>query len=292
MEEIAIILHEIPFLTSMKFLFFIAFSIGLSPAVLGQYYYYDIISNKKLNQDYAELVSSGYKKVVLESFESDNSLSEGFFCEKKFNQDYSESELITKSNATGESGLQTFFRDNKVSKTITTTPHSVNSTSYKYDEAGRLVSIYSDTKGNGDSSSFSEQKIFSYDSSGRLSELAISRNGRRVSLIRFTSDSAGNIIEENPVEGKGERMYYYYYDEKNRLTDIVHFNERAQKLLPDFMFVYDGQGKINQMLSVDGNDRDYNIWRYSYTEKGLPEIQKCYSKEKTLLGTIQFEYYP
>ena len=81
-----------------------------------------------------------------------------------------------------------------------------------------------------------------------------------------------------------------YYDDKNRLTDVVHYNEIAKKLLPDYMFEYTTSNKPQQMISIDESGRNYFIWKYSYTEKKLPEIQKCFSKEKRLLGTIQYEY--
>lgn len=56
------------------------------------------------------------------------------------------------------------------------------------------------------------------------------------------------------------------------------------------MFEYDKGDKPSQMISVDETGRNYFIWRYAYDDKQLPEIQKCYSKEKQLLGTIQFDY--
>lgn len=275
----------------MRFFLLFAFTIFFAATSRGQYYYYDILNNRKLNEEYAETVSSGFRRVVIESFESDNTPSEGFFCEKRFDPGYSESVLVTRSGSADQSELQTFFKDNRVVKTINTTANSTNTTSFAYNSDGRLQLISSVTTGNSDSAAFSEEKNYSYTPGGILSLLKISRNGKEVAVVRFTSDSAGNVIEENPVEGSGERKYYYYYDGQSRLTDVVHFNERVQKLLPGFMFLYDSAGKVSQMIAVEGNDRDYNIWRFSYTPGGLPEIQKCFSKDKKLLGTIQFEYF-
>lgn len=275
----------------MRFYILLAFTIFFSSTSSGQYYYYDILNNQKLNEEYKQTVSSGFQRVVTESFESDNSPSEGFFCEKRFNPGYAESLLVTQSNSTDQSKLQTFYQNNRVAKTISTTASSTNTTSFGYNTAGQLQLISSVTEGNDGSATFSEEKSYTYSDDGTLCLLKISRNNHPVATIAFKSDSAGNIIEENPVEGAGERKYYYYYDEQNRLTDVVHFNERVQKLLPDFIFVYDNSGKVIQMTAVAENDKDYSIWRFSYTTGGLPEIQKCFSKNKKLLGTIQFEYF-
>ena len=72
---------------------------------------------------------------------------------------------------------------------------------------------------------------------------------------------------------------------------MVHYDVIARRLLPDYMFEYDNSGEPGQMISVDETGRNYFIWRYAYDDKKLPEIQKCYSREKKLLGTIQFEYH-
>ena len=56
------------------------------------------------------------------------------------------------------------------------------------------------------------------------------------------------------------------------------------------MFEYNNNNEPKQMISVDETGRNYFIWRYAYDDKKLPEIQKCYSKEKQLLGTIQYDY--
>lgn len=273
----------------MKYCALLALIAMLSSTASGQYYYNDIVANKRLNDEYVSLVNSGFKRIVLESFEDDNTPSEGFFCEKAFNSDFSVSKMISKSYITGESELETYYKNGKVSGTRNETPHATNTTSYQY-EGDLLHSVKTKTIAEGDSSGFEEERIFTYDSSGSPVEMKRFRNGRQISVVRFLLDEHGNVIEENPVSGTSDRKYYYYYNDQNQLTDVVHFNTVAQKLLPDLMFLYNEKDLPSQMISVDESGRNYFIWRYSYTSQGLPEIQKCYSKEKRLLGTIQFEY--
>jgi hypothetical protein len=116
------------------------------------------------------------------------------------------------------------------------------------------------------------------------------KNNVLISTITFLSDEKGNIIEENASGNSNDKKYFYYYDDNNHLTDVVHYNVIAKRLLPDYMFEYSNDNNPKQMISVDESGRNYFIWRYAYDNRSLPEIQKCYSKEKRLLGTIQFEY--
>jgi len=77
---------------------------------------------------------------------------------------------------------------------------------------------------------------------------------------------------------------------KNRLTDIVHFNQVARRLLPDYMYEYNATNLPRQMISTEEAGSNYFIWKYTYNDKNLRETEKCFSKEKRLLGTIEYEY--
>ena len=64
--------------------------------------------------------------------------------------------------------------------------------------------------------------------------------------------------------------FYYYYDDKNRLSDIVRFNKKLDRLIPDIMFEYDENNRVIQKITTT-SDRvvGYLIWRYILDEKGL-----------------------
>lgn len=274
----------------MKSLLLMFSGIILTCTGMAQYYYNDILSNQKLNREYAALKATGYQKIMLESYEEDDSPSEGFFCEKKFNPDFSESKMLSKSLRTDESSLKTTYREGRIVQSVNETPFTVNTMRFDY-RKGKMQTIQIETLDLRDSSIQNEVRTFRYDSLDRLTGLTRSKDGKNISSIRFVLDDHGNIIEEIPENESADRKYYYYYDDKNRLTDVVHYNQLAKKLLPDYMFLYDDNDRQIQMITVDENAKDYNIWRYSYTNDGLPEIQKCFSKNKKLLGTIQFEYF-
>ena len=98
------------------------------------------------------------------------------------------------------------------------------------------------------------------------------------------------IDEESFWHGASRDKIYYYYDSSNRLTDVVRYNDRAKKLLPDYIFEYDGNNQLTQMINVQQGSSDYLTWRYNYNEKGLKIRELCYDKQKQLLGRIEYEY--
>jgi hypothetical protein len=257
-----------------------------------QYYYKDILTTQKLNTELSVIKNGNIKFIKITSFDENDQPSEGFFCEKKFNKNFSQSEMMSKSNITGQSLLVTDYSlEGKVIKTSTTTPYTTNTVEFEYDSAGHLSMIRTETIGNGDSSGISESHQYTYDPHGNPVTMVRRKGNTLLSTISFQTDEKGNIIEEDPEGRSSDKKYYYYYDENNRLTDVVHYNVIAKRLLPDYMFEYDNSGEPGQMISVDETGRNYFIWRYAYDDKKLPEIQKCYSREKKLLGTIQFEYH-
>jgi len=269
--------------------FAILFITGIC-TVNAQYYYKDILSTIKENNQFSVLKNNNIKHIKITSFDENDQPSEGFFCEKKINKNFSESQLMTKSNITGESLLVTEY-DSKsdVIKTTINTPHNTNTAEYKYDSAGNIILITTTTISDGDSNGITETREYFYEN-GKPVKMLRKKNNFLVSTITFLADDKGNITEETPSGNSTDKKYYYYYDDSNRLTDVVHYNKIANRLLPDYMFEYNTGFQPKQMISVDETGRNYFIWKYAYDDKKLPEIQKCFSKEKQLLGTIQYEY--
>lgn len=255
-----------------------------------QYYYKDIMINTEQNKEFSILKNGNIKLIKVNSFNENDQPSEGFFCEKKINKNFSQSEMMTKSNITGESVLVTDYnKDGKVIKTTTNTPTTTNTVEFKYDSLGQLSLIRTKTVAEGDTSGITETHEYFYKN-GIPVKMVREKNNVLISTITFLSDNKGNIIEEDASGISDDKKYYYYYDDSNRLTDVVHYNVIAKRLLPDYMFEYNNDNKPVQMISVDESGRNYFIWKYAYDDKQLPEIQKCFSKGKELLGTIQFDY--
>lgn len=257
-----------------------------------QYYYKDIWNNQQSAKEFSNLKKDNFKTIKIKSFDDDGEPSDGFFCEKKINKNFTQSQMISKSNITGQSLLiSDFNKDGRLLKTTEETPTTTNSTEYTYDSAGRLKVMVTLTKADDDSAGIKESHEYFYNERGIPINMLRKKNGILLSTIHFISDSSGNIIEED-VDGKmsNDRKYYYYYDGKNRLTDVVHYNEIAKRLLPNYMFEYNANNLLKQMITTEEGGSNYFIWQYTYNDDNLRETEKCFSKEKRLLGTIQYEY--
>lgn len=263
----------------------------ISP-VEAQYFYKDIWNNQQLSKEFSSLKNENLKTIKIHSYEDDGEPSEGFFCEKKFNKNYSQSEMISKSYITGQSLLVSDYNsDGRIVKTVDETPTTNNVTSYEYDNNGNptLVSII--TTGDGANDSITETHEYSYDPKGNPVKMERRKNNILVSTINFVTDEKGKVIEENVEKtNTTDKKYFYYYNDKNQLTDVVHFNERAGRLLPDYMYEYNSAGQPTQMISTAVGGDNYFTWRYTYNDKKLRETEKCYSKEKRMLGKIEYEY--
>jgi hypothetical protein len=273
-------------LCSLNFIF------GILPVAGAQYYYKDIWNNQQIAHEFAILKKNDLKTIKVNSFDGDGQPSQGFFCEKKIDRRFTQSQMISKSNVTGQSVLTTDYnQEGFPTKTVEETPTTTNTTYFSYDSSEHLTLVTIFTKADADSGGITETRAYNYNKSGNPVKMIRKRNNAILSVIDFVIDSLGNVIEED-VEGNSslDKKYYYYYDTKNRLTDVVHFNERAGRLLPNYMFEYTPDNKISQMITTEEGSSDYFTWLYEYNNQGLKESEKCYAKDKSLLGTIDYEY--
>jgi YD repeat-containing protein len=256
-----------------------------------QYFYKDIFSNEQLIREFSILKNENLRTVKIKSFEDDGEPSEAFFCEKKIDKNFTQSEMISRSYITGQSLLVTNYnKEGRPVRTTDNTPTTTSTTQYEYDSKGRLTNVQTVTKADDDSGEITEIHEYLYNGNSPVKMLC-KKNNVLISTIHFVSDATGNVIEEN-AEGNnpGSKKYFYYYDDKSRLTDVVHFNERARRLLPDYMYEYNSFNQPMQMISTEEGGNNYFTWKYTYNNKNLRETEKCFSKEKRLLGTIEYEY--
>lgn len=264
----------------------------LSQGTNAQFFYKDIWTNQQLTKEFSILKNENLRTVSVKSFEDDGEPSEGFYCERKIDRNFSKSEMISRSNITQQSLLVSYYNDKGwIIKTVDSSQTSLARSQYEYDNKGRITLITNFTKANDENGGITETHQYIYNAAGKPEKMIRKKNNVDVSTINFTIDDKGNIIEEQEIiKGNKGRKFLYYYDDKNRLTDVVHYNERAKRLLPDYMYEYNQQGQIKQMISTEDNISNYYTWKYTYNDQRLRESEKCYSKEKRLLGSIQYEY--
>ena len=273
------------------FSFFIL-TIFISIRAEAQYYYKDIWTNQQFNKEFAIIKNEGIRTVIVKSFEDDGTPSDGFFCERKIDKNYTRSEMVSRSYMTEQSLLVSYYNEKgMIIRTVDSTENSLTRSEYEYDARGRTLKASSFTKANDENGGIVETHQYIYNAAGRLEKMIRKKNDQDVSVVNFSADDKGNIIDEEEVfkTGKGTK-YLYYYDDKNRLTDVVSYNDHAKRLLPDYMYEYTPPGQIKQMISTSDGVSNYFIWKYTYNDKRLRESEQCYSKERRLLGTIQYQY--
>jgi YD repeat-containing protein len=257
-----------------------------------QYYYKDIVSNKQVIAERKNLKEQKIRNILVHSFEGNGESSPGFYCEKKISKDYQRIETYTKSNISGKSLLTARYDNNEqlIESNDSSELSNTNST-YQYDANGNIVTITSISHSNDDdfATRLIEVHQYQYNAKGQAEKMLRIRNSKDTAIIVFTADDNGNIIDEKDM-GKNGKHYYYYYNDKNRLTDIVKFNTVKGKLMPDFVFEYNSVGQVTQMVTVEeGINSDYYTWKYVYND-GLRIIEKCFSRENILLGYFEYEY--
>lgn len=265
---------------------------AISTAGISQYHYLDIVSNLQLSEEIKQFKEQKIRNILVHSFEGNGEPSRGFFCEKKISKDYRKIETYTKSNITEKSILSSQFNaEGQLIASKNSSSVSNSSSSYQYDPKGHLKIFVNIAKSidDGFSAKTIEEHQYFYDPKGHPTKMLRIRNQTDTATVIFTTDEKGNVIDENDL-GKNGKHYYYYYDTKKRLTDIVKYNAIRAKLMPDFLFEYNSAGQVTQMITTEeGISNNYFTWKNTYND-GLRIIEKCFSKEKELLGYFEFEY--
>ncbi len=258
--------------------------------VHSQYFYKDIITNKQITAEMQAYKLNKVRTVNIKSFEQDGRDSEGFYCQKKISKDYRKVELLTKSMQTAPSIFTSWFNeDGRVTSTRDSSSILSTTTLYAYDKEERLISVVSTSRSDDDDfrNEMKEEHIYIYSNNNLPEKMIRVRNGNDSVTMLFALDERNNIgIEKDSKNGS---KYYYYYDDKNRLTDVVLSNDFKAGLVPAYVFEYNNTGLITQMTVSEEGLGNYFIWKYNY-ENGLRTREKCFTKERRLMGTIEYEY--
>jgi hypothetical protein len=262
----------------------------INTPIHAQYYYKDILSNKQVVADMAAYRESKLRTIRINSFESDGTPSEDFFCEKKLTKDYKKSSLYTRTGQSGSSLLESFFNDKGVlEKTFDSSAISIGTNSYFYDETGRINRIVSEVRSSDDDflNELIEEHLYEYNENNLPVKMTRVKNKRDSTVFLFLFDEEGNVsIEKDTKTGA---KYYYYYDARHRLTDVVHANEYRKNLVADYIFEYNDAGQVTQMTVTEEGGNNFYIWRYDYDNK-LRTQERIFSRDRKLMGRIEYEY--
>lgn len=280
----------------MKTLFLVVSTI-FSSAVSGQYYYNDITGTQETNRQMQTYLANKVRTVTAGGTDQQGMKATNFseFHEVKENGKALKATSIINLNRSVI--YSRFDGQNRVISMSDSSSEVQSNTIYEYDAAGKITRVQNIVSDSANDFNQTETHIWIYNEKGKPEKMwriiTGSGNNTADSLeIRFVTDEQGNTAEERTFRRGRETAYlYYYYDEKNRLSDIVRYNSKLKKLLPDLMFEYDEQDRVVQKITTTSSlNLGYLIWRYIYNDKGLKTKEALFNKDKELTGKIEYSY--
>jgi YD repeat-containing protein len=275
----------------MKGLQLLALLVLIHTGCFAQYYYNDLVSIQQGAAQYKVLRNNKVKTFKVVSYDADDQPAEGFSLEQEISLD-GKKITITEASISGKKSVTVnTYELGRLKKAVASGNRIENKTDYQYDDKGQLIKITLTTSDTSMKYTSVETHEWGYDEKGLPASMLRVKNKTDSTFVSFVRDEQGNIAEERwKRKGSAPEVYYYYYNAKNELTDIVRYNSKLKKLLPDFLFEYDHTGRLSQMTQVLLGNNNYYTWKYTYNEKGLKQKESCFDKSQKKAGSIEYLY--
>ena len=260
--------------------------------VFSQYYYTDLVDARLINERMKNLTAQKVKLVTATGYDAAGAKTSDFSERQEVDGEKKSINITSRNGQQVNRQYYQFDNDYRLTSVTDSSDGIKTVTSYAYDNNGNITSIKTAVKDSLQDFIETIEHQYQYNTVGKPERLLRILNGKDSSEYRFTLEEHKNVADEQLFRrGVGYDRVYYYYDDKNRLTDVVRYNKKAQKLLPTMMFEYDDTGRIIQKLTVVSADNpDYLIWRYLYDAKGLKTKEALFNKNKELTGRIEYTY--
>ena len=258
-----------------------------------QYYYKDIIITNETNRQMQAFRQNKVLTVTAIGFDQLGVKNPDFSEVQEMMKNANALKIATSGNPVGLSILyMDFDKENRLIHSTDSSKDVLSKTSYSYDNTGRIAEIKNTSSDSGKTISITEVHKWTYNEAGKPVKMLRIVNNNDTTEVRFTLDEKGNVIDERPFKkGKEGEMTYYYYDDRNRLTDIVRYNAKIKKLMPDYLFEYDDADRVIQKITTLSNlNLGYLIWRYAFDNKGLKTKEALFNKDKVMTGKIEYSY--
>jgi len=255
-----------------------------------QYYFNDIISIRQGNEQYKVWRAQKIATIKTVSYEPDNSVTEGFSVIQEISRDGKKVTITTLTNDRTSVTVNSYDLG-VLKRTQSNNKNISNKTDYTYDAQGRISKVNLSTIDTFMNSTISEVHEWTYDEYGAPASMLKIKNQHDTVTVQFIKDEKGNISEERwRKNGRTIESYYYYYNTNRQLTDIVRYNSKLKKLLPDFVYEYNAANQPTQMTQFSLGSNNYFVWKYKYNDKGLRTEEICSDKSKLQVGRIEYQY--
>ena len=259
-------------------------------SAFGQYYYNDIIATQQSQNQYQLLRTNKVKRIVAISFEEDRTPTEGFKLTQELSNDGKK--LVTStSNISGKTTETTsFFEQGKIKSSESYSNGINNKMEYGYDGKGNIKLFTLTTLDTAMNYHSVETREWISNASGIYTSVIKIKNNTDSSFGSFVYDEGNNLVEEHWMKKNREiETYYYYYNKARQITDIVRYNTRLKKLIPNYQYEYDEKGRPIQMTQLTASGK-YFVWKYTYNDKGLKISETCTDNKKLQVGNIEYRY--
>lgn len=268
--------------------FLLTFSLTLS----AQYYYNDIVVTKETNLQMKTFLINKVKSVTATGYDN-NGVKETNFAEvQEVKENGNALRVSTTSNFNHTVLFNRFDSQKRLTSIIDSSADILSKTSYQYDSQGKISSIQNIVKDS--TSDFNQTEIHNwfYSADGKPEKMWRIINGTDSLEILLSTDEDGNIgYERTYKKGVETGAIYYYHDEKKRLTDIVRYQSKLKRLIPDIMFEYDDYDRVIQKITTTSSlNMKYLIWRYIFNTKGLKTKEALFNHKKEITGKIEYAY--
>lgn len=263
-----------------------------SGALQAQYYYNDIIGTLETNRQMRTYLDNKVRSVSATGYDQRGSKATDFTELQEVKENGLALKISTIANLNKTVLYSKFDSQARIIRMADSSTAIVSITTYEYDGSGRISRVQNTTKDSANDFNLSELHLWLYNAAGKPDKMWRIINNTDSLEIRFTPDEEGNTGDETTFrKGIETGKIYYYYDDKNRLSDVVRYNTKAKKLLPDILFEYDDNDRVIQKITTtSSNNINYLIWRYIFDSKGLKTKEALFNHNKELTGKIEYNY--
>jgi hypothetical protein len=259
-------------------------------SLCGQFYLNDILGLKISHEKYQLMRKNKIIKITANSIEADGSNTKGFLLNQELQIDGKKMVTSIANLSSPPEKITNTYELSKLKRTVTNRSSIQTTTDYTYNEKGSLIKIIATTIDSIQKKPISEMHLWEYQPNGIPISMRKWGDGMDTVQVAFVADSAGLIIEEYWYKkGKKIETYYYYYT-NNQLTDVVRFNLKANRLIPDFVYEYNQQNQMTNMIQVSFNGSKVIHWTYTYHSNGLKETETARDKEKNIIAKITYSF--
>lgn len=276
----------------MKYLFLLIVFLYQQNA-FSQYYYRDIVSTGENNAAIATLFKNKVTNITATEYNNRGQKDTDFNDWQDINLRDRIIRQTTRDRLTKTTVYTRVDEQLRIVDIADTSGGIINNIKYTYNNKNQVISITKHIFEPALNTNQTEVFTWEYATDGLPLVMKRIINKTDTTEYRFARDEQGNIGEERQYRLNlpfGQPLYYYY-DNKNRLTDIVRYNSRIKMLMPELMFEYDENNRVIQKMQVVSSvSKDYIIWRYIFNNAGVKTKEVLFDKNKEQTGRIDYQY--